>query len=86
MSGTQKIENPGTSDTNHLALSPYKVIKDWPGDKNSSDPNYHYRDWLEEYVGEQGIDWDWYINPRAFNEIVTCFRKSEDAALFRLRF
>lgn len=25
----------------------------------SSDPNEHYRPWLEEYVGKQGVDWDW---------------------------
>ena len=25
----------------------------------SSDPNDHYRPWLEKNVGKQGIDWDW---------------------------
>jgi hypothetical protein len=26
---------------------------------NSSDPNDHYRPWLEKNVGRQGWDWDW---------------------------
>lgn len=25
----------------------------------SSDPNDHFRPWLEENVGRQGIDWEW---------------------------
>lgn len=25
----------------------------------SSDPNDHYRPWLEEHVGRQGWDWNW---------------------------
>jgi hypothetical protein len=25
----------------------------------STDPNDHYRPWLEKYVGKQGWDWDW---------------------------
>lgn len=27
----------------------------------SSDPNDHYRPWLENNVGRQGWDWDWKI-------------------------
>ncbi|MFY8211435.1 MAG: hypothetical protein ACOVLB_02035 [Candidatus Nanopelagicus sp.] len=26
---------------------------------NSSDPNDHYRPWLEQHVGKQGWDWNW---------------------------
>lgn len=26
---------------------------------NSSDPNDHYRPWLETHVGKQGWDWNW---------------------------
>jgi hypothetical protein len=25
----------------------------------SSDPNDHYRPWIEEHIGKQGWDWDW---------------------------
>ena len=25
----------------------------------SADPNDHYRPWLEEHVGRQGLDWNW---------------------------
>lgn len=27
----------------------------------SSDPNDHYRPWLEKNIGKQGRDWDWRI-------------------------
>jgi len=27
--------------------------------KNSSDPNDHFRPWLELHCGKQGVDWDW---------------------------
>jgi hypothetical protein len=27
----------------------------------SSDPNDHYRPWLEKHVGRQHLDWDWKI-------------------------
>jgi hypothetical protein len=28
----------------------------------SSDPNDHYRPWLEEHVGRQGWAWDWELS------------------------
>jgi hypothetical protein len=28
---------------------------------DSSDPNDHYRPWLEKNVGKQGWDWDWRV-------------------------
>mgnify|MGYP000028079817 CR=1 FL=1 len=28
---------------------------------DSADPNEHYRPWLEQHVGRQGIDWQWRI-------------------------
>lgn len=31
----------------------------WPRDVESSDPNDHYRPWLEQHVGRQGWDWNW---------------------------
>ncbi len=61
----------------------------------SSDPNDHYRNWLEENVGKQGFDWNWRIGELA--DIVTGlssdkldikFRKGklEQATLFKLKF
>ena len=29
---------------------------------NGSDPNDHYRPWLESNVGKQGWDWDWVLS------------------------
>lgn len=47
-------------------------------DKNSliqsSDPNDHYRPWLEENVGRQGIDWDWSIYNGSTDGIIIKFR------------
>jgi len=31
----------------------------WPHDEYSSDPNYFYRPYLEENIGNQGVDWNW---------------------------
>lgn len=37
----------------------------------SSDPNDHYRPWLEQNVGRQGWDWDWRIGGSAnYNEVL----------------
>lgn len=36
----------------------------------SSDPNDHYRPWLEKNVGKQGRDWDWRIGSVNSNEIL----------------
>lgn len=33
----------------------------------STDPNDHYRPWLEKHVGRQGWDWDWKLGPIAAN-------------------
>jgi hypothetical protein len=38
--------------------------EDQDGGKNeceTSDPNDHYRPWLEKHVGKQGWDWDWRV-------------------------
>lgn len=32
----------------------------------SSDPNDHWRPWLEQNVGKQGWDWDWRIGQSGF--------------------
>lgn len=57
----------------------------------TSDPNYHYRPWLEKNVGKQGIDWNWRIQVgRSFytpgyedqdqesDKVVIKFRKGKD--------
>ena len=43
----------------------------------SSDPNDHYRPWLEKNVGKQGWDWDWRIedNNVTDNTLTIKFRK-----------
>ena len=35
------------------------IVVCWPRGLESADPNDHYRPWLEENVGKQGVDWDW---------------------------
>ena len=30
----------------------------WPTE-HTADPNFHYRPYLEEHVGQQGRDWNW---------------------------
>ena len=31
----------------------------WPTTEVLSDPNDHYRSWVEEHIGRQCIHWDW---------------------------
>jgi hypothetical protein len=49
------------------------------------EPNDHYRQWLEENIGQQCIDWDWYINSVVSNLIRIDFLRSDDAILFELK-
>lgn len=35
----------------------------WSTSIDSSDPNDHFREWLETNVGRQGWDWDWRLGP-----------------------
>lgn len=35
----------------------------------SSDPNDHYRPFLEEWIGRQGRDWDWYLGFHGVNVV-----------------
>jgi hypothetical protein len=48
------------------------------------EPNDVYRPWLEERVGKQGIDWEWYIHSVVENTILIEFLRSDDAILFEL--
>lgn len=44
----------------------------------SSDPNDHYRPWLEANVGRQGWDWEWFLNFRLDNTLDIKFRKGKE--------
>jgi hypothetical protein len=50
-----------------------------------SEPNEHYRPWLESNIGEQGVDWQWYIDSvNSRDGLMIEFRHSEHAVLFEL--
>lgn len=86
--------------TIHLPWPPTWTTPDQYGVSiNSSDPNDHYRPWLEENCGCQGWDWDWrvvfqrdvfrvYNNPYQLDDAVEIkFRKGKEsiAVLAKLR-
>jgi len=49
------------------------------------EPNEHYRPWLEEHVGDQGFEWQWYVdNVSGDDGLAIEFRYSEHAMLFEL--
>jgi len=55
----------------------------------SSDPNEHFREWLESNVGKQGWDWDWRVGPTSSpDEVWIKFRKphADAAMLFQLTY
>ena len=54
----------------------------------SSDPNVHWRPWLEANIGRQGWDWDWRINFRDINSIHLKVHKkhSNTLSLFLLKY
>lgn len=45
----------------------------------SSNPNDHYRPWLEKYIGRQGWDWNWGLadNDVEENKLTIKIRKSK---------
>jgi hypothetical protein len=50
----------------------------------STDPNDHYRPWMEKHVGKQGWDWDWGMADRDATEnrlTIKIRRKYEDCAI-----
>ena len=55
----------------------------------SADPNDHYRPWMEQNVGKQGLDWDWSMldNDVSQNTLTIKFRKGKEhwATLAALR-
>ena len=46
----------------------------------SSDPNDHYRPWMEKNVGKQGWDWNWGLagTDTTENKLTIKFRKSKE--------
>ena len=59
------------------------IIVPWPtgeiDDRFSSDPNEHYRPWLETNVGLQGRDWNWKLHvSRPMDEIHIGFEKGKE--------
>lgn len=63
-----------------------EIFIDWPVTWRNTDPNFFYRAWLEENVGEQGLDWDWdYATVNVLADSLKLFFKRErDASLFLL--
>ena len=62
----------------------YQSIKDFMP-LGTDEPNYHYRPWLEENIGEQNIDWGWEIYSVVRDKLIVYFEREEDAILFELR-
>ncbi len=52
--------------------------------KGASEPNYYYRPWLEEKIGQQHKDWTWEIYSVQQNMLIVYFVRKEDATLFEL--
>jgi len=48
------------------------------------EPNVHYRPWLEENIGRQGVAWDWDLSPQCFELLEIYFVNREHAMLFEL--
>ena len=48
------------------------------------EPNEHYRPWLEEHVGLQGIDWNWAVHENNIDLLEIHFANREHATLFEL--
>lgn len=46
------------------------ILLRWPNGPYS-DPNDHYRDYLEQHIGTQGKDWEWHAYPPSnFTKII----------------
>lgn len=61
----------------HRAIRPFMR----PGDY---EPNEHYRPWLEEHVGKQGVTWNWDIHSVVDNTLEIRFAEEDHATLFEL--
>jgi len=61
----------------HTAIRPFMRNKD-------PEPNEHYRPWMEEHIGKQGVDWNWKIYTVVNNELAIDFADKEQATLFEL--
>lgn len=61
----------------HTAIRPFMR-------ENQLEPNHHYRPWLEEHIGVQGLDWNWDIHSVNGNLLAIDFANQEMATLFEL--
>jgi hypothetical protein len=61
----------------HTAVRPFMRSGDL-------EPNEHYRPWLEEHVGEQGINWNWEIHSTNPDQVAIHFENTEHATLFEI--
>jgi len=48
----------------------------------SADPNDHYRPFMEEWIGRQGRDWDWYMGNTDVRDNRLTIRIREKHAVF----
>jgi len=62
---------------NHVSIRPFMA-------KNCLEPNHHYRPWLEEHIGEQGVKWNWEICGTDIDYLEIYFTDKEHATLFEL--
>ena len=61
----------------HTAIRPFMRTGDY-------EPNHHYRPWLEEHIGKQGVMWNWDIHSVMDNTLEVRFATTEHASLFEL--
>lgn len=72
---------------NHVRL--FKIHEEWPYTSirpfmiDNREPNEVYRDWLENNIGKQGMQWDWTLTSD-LNILQINFQKAEHAVLFEL--
>jgi len=79
------VENfqSGILKTEKTAIYKAKCVRPFmrPGD---TEPNHHYRPWLERVVGKQAVAWEWELHPNSVNDLVIWFLFDEHAILFEL--
>ena len=62
----------------HISIRPFMR-------KGDAEPNEHYRPWLEENIGQQGVSWNWKIHSVNGNLLAIDFATEEHAILFELK-
>lgn len=77
---TIKVAWPdGMVDVGPNSLQFDGTVNELPQSVYSTDPNDHYRPWMEANVGRQGWDWDWCMrdNDIADNTLTIKFRRAK---------